>query len=341
MTILGDDKEVRLRDAAFRYLDTLGHTKLVSQQDLASFVFEGESIRLMAPQQGIWKPRQLQAALSMRTVYAADPARRPYEDEIGPDRFLRYKWRGENPKQFENRALRLAMQRGLPLIWFQGIGPGLYLPSYPVYLAAEEPEAHQFVVAFDVESLALRRDLLEREPELVRAYAERVVQQRLHQRVFRERVLLAYESRCAICNLQHRELLDAAHVITDAAGGQPTVTNGIAMCKIHHAAYDADIFGIAPDYRIGVRADVLEESDGPTLRYALQAIDQSVIQLPRQRRARPDPTLLDIRWCKFHAGPRQKLNSEVVELTRSANSYLPKRLAVATFCTDTDGGETG
>ena len=113
------------------------------------------------------------------------------------------------------------------------------------------------------------------------------MQVRLHQRVFRERVLLAYESRCAICNLQHRELLDAAHVLGDAAGGLPVVTNGIAMCKIHHAAYDADIFGISPEYRLGVRPDVLAETDGLTLRYALQAIDQNSLKLPRERAARP------------------------------------------------------
>ena len=35
------------------------------------------------------------------------------------------------------------------------------------------------------------------------------------------------------------------------------VTNGIAMCKIHHAAYDVDIFGISPTYKVGVRPDVM------------------------------------------------------------------------------------
>jgi putative restriction endonuclease len=71
------------------------------------------------------------------------------------------------------------------------------------------------------------------------------------------------------------------------------------MCKIHHAAYDADIFGIDPDYRVGVRPDVMEEIDGPTLRYTLQAIDGSKIQLPTSRAARPDPELLGVRWKQF------------------------------------------
>lgn len=71
------------------------------------------------------------------------------------------------------------------------------------------------------------------------------------------------------------------------------------MCKIHHAAYDANIFGIDPNYQVGVRRDVLEEADGPTLRYALQAIDQTSLHLPQQRRARPDRELLEIRWQQF------------------------------------------
>ena len=55
------------------------------------------------------------------------------------------------------------------------------------------------------------------------------------------------------------------------------------QCR-YHAAYDADIFGISPEYRLGVRPDLLAESDGPTLRYALQAIGQSSLKLPRSER---------------------------------------------------------
>lgn len=298
LVVWSDVQDERLRAAAFAFLDGFGPSAIVSQSDLAKFSFDGSPVRLMAVQQGIWKPRQLSAALSIRTVFSADPSRRPYEDEV-VDGFLQYKWRGENPNQFENRALREAMRRDLPLIWFQGFASAVYIPIYPVHLAAEEPDRQQFIVAFNHEAAQLRRDLLESDPELVRAYAERVVQVRLHQRLFRERVLLAYANTCAICELRHRELLDAAHAIADAAGGRPIVPNGISMCKLHHAAYDEDFFGISPDYRIGVRPDVMSETDGPTLRYSLQAINGGELHLPRQRSARPDPELLDVRWQTF------------------------------------------
>jgi len=291
----------RLRAAAFAYLNELAAKgyPLVRQDDLTPFRFEGSPLRLMATQQGIWKPRQLQAALSFRTVFASDPSQRPYDDEEGPDGFIRYKWRGTDPDHPDNRALRQAMTLALPLIWFQGVASGVYFPIYPVWLADEEPHAQQFVVSLSEEALRVRHDLLGEDPELVRSYAERVVKARLHQPLFRQRVLLAYQNQCSICRLRHTRLLDAAHVLADAEGGQPVVTNGIAMCKIHHAAYDADIFGINPRYQVGVRPDVMKELDGPTLRYTLQEIDGQRIQLPTRRAAHPNPELLEVRWQRF------------------------------------------
>jgi putative restriction endonuclease len=77
--VLSPEADQRLRNAAFDYLNKLAAagTSLVTQRDLAAFTFDGSPVRLMAPQQGIWKPAQLSAALSLRTVYAADPSQAP------------------------------------------------------------------------------------------------------------------------------------------------------------------------------------------------------------------------------------------------------------------------
>jgi putative restriction endonuclease len=244
----------------------------------------------------------LDAALSFRTVYAARPDQRPYADERGVDGYQRYSWRGTDPHHGENVALRRAMERRLPLIWFQGIAQGLYLPIFPVWLVGEEPKQRQFVVALDVEQL---HSWAQRGGEAViglrRAYAERVIRERLHQPVFRAQVLTAYENRCALCRLRHRELLDAAHIRNDAAGGEPVLTNGIAMCKIHHAAFDNLLMAVRPDYTIEVRRDILDEHDGPTLRHAVQALHGGRIELPRQRAARPSQDLLEERYALFRA----------------------------------------
>lgn len=175
----------------------------------------------------------------------------------------------------------------------------MYHPVYPVWLAGEEPATQQFVVAFDGDQVDLWYASEVIDLGGSRRYAERIAQQRLHQSLFRARVLHAYESRCSVCGLRHAELLDAAHIVGDAEGGEPLVTNGISMCKIHHAAFDHDIVGIRPDYRVEVRADVLVEIDGPTLRYAIQGLHGTRIQLPRQRAARPDADRLEERYEHF------------------------------------------
>jgi putative restriction endonuclease len=122
---------------------------------------------------------------------------------------------------------------------------------------------------------------------------------RLHQPIFRVQVLHAYETKCTICRLKHASLLDAAHIRSDSLGGQPVVTNGLAMCKIHHAAYDENIMSITPQYRVEVKPSVLLESDGPMLLHGIQEVDGWSIELPRRKAQHPDRQLLLERHTDF------------------------------------------
>ena len=123
---------------------------------------------------------------------------------------------------------------------------------------------------------------------------------RLHQVAFRERVLRAYAERCALCRLRHQELLDAAHITPDGdAEGEPVVSNGVALCKLHHAAFDRFFFAIRPDYVIEARPSVLAESDGPMLVVGLQQIHGQQMHLPRRTIDLPDRTRLERRSEQF------------------------------------------
>src|SRR5690606_8449384 len=126
-----------------------------------------------------------------------------------------------------------------------------------------------------------------------------LVQRRVGQARFRESVINAYSSQCTLCRLKHRELLDAAHIVSYAEGGTHLITNGLSMCKIHHAAYDANIIGVRPDYVAEVRADVLEEIDGPMLKHGLQELHGSTIHLPRSPSKRPLRESLERRYERF------------------------------------------
>ncbi len=79
----------------------------------------------------------------------------------------------------------------------------------------------------------------------------------------------------------------------------PTVDNGIALCKLHHAAFDSFILGINPDYVIEVREDVLKEKDGPMLQHGLKDLHKSKIILPTSQDLWPKKELIDIRYQKF------------------------------------------
>lgn len=294
-------RELAIRHAAFAWLDQqrAAGKETFTQEDTTGLSLAGETIRLMPTQQGIWKPGQLSAALSFRTVYRPEGSNRPYDDAVGVDGFYRYKMRGDDPNHFQNRALREAMLDRLPLIWWLGVQGGGYSALYPIYLISEEPSDLQFVVDIDA---VPQPDIVwpSVELELDPSYRQQLTKRRLHQRPFRAAVLRAYRTSCAVCSFRHSDLLDAAHIQEDGAGGRPVVTNGLTLCKMHHAAYDRRILGITPDYEVRVNAQVLEEVDGPMLRHGIQEFHgKHLMVLPEARSQRPDRLLLEARYQAF------------------------------------------
>ncbi|NYI67023.1 HNH endonuclease [Spelaeicoccus albus] len=304
MTFVGGrdgDWEDRAREAAFQWLDEHSDDEhpLFERADLASWTFEGKRIALIDRQRGIRKPAEFRAALSIMTTFTPPGQTPPYEDAAGDDGLLRYKYRGKDAAHPENRALRNAMAEHVPLIWFTAVEPGRYLAVRPVWIVDDNPRELEFSIAVDSAQYALARaGTLSDE----RSYAERLTQQRLHQPLFRARVLSVYHSECAICHLNHAGLLDAAHIIEDGKpNGLPVVPNGLSMCKIHHAAYDRNIIGVRPDAVVEVRTDILHEIDGPMLKYGIQQMHGARLTLPGTRAARPDPERLEARYEEFRS----------------------------------------
>ena len=113
-------------------------------------------------------------------------------------------------------------------------------------------------------------------------------------------MLPAYSSQCAICRLKEVRLLDAAHILTEAEAGEPTVSNGLSLCTIHHRAFDQDLVGISPDCDVRVAARLLEDEDGPMLDL-LKGAHGAPIHVPERRAWRPDRELLAHRFERFLA----------------------------------------
>jgi putative restriction endonuclease len=268
-----------MRMAAFTWLGDLRNVygDVVPFAELQKgFPFSSGRIRVMGPQ-GIFIPRGGSVPLSITTAPPKPGKDRPYDDQIGDDHLLRYKYRGSDISHRENVGLRRAMVENLPLIYFWGIAVGQYFPVWPAFVAADDPGSLTFTIGFDAEQVMGGHELLEAGSEARRAYItqERLV--RVHQAEF-----------------------DAAHILPDGhPRGEPIVPNGLALCKIHHAAFDRNILGIRPDLQVEVRSDILEEVDGPMLRYGLQACDKQQLLVPRRPGDKPRPEFLDERYQQF------------------------------------------
>jgi hypothetical protein len=80
-----------------------------------------------------------------------------------------------------------------------------------------------------------------------------------------------------------------AHIIVDKdeSFGQPVVPNGIPLSKIHHAAFDAHLIGIDPDYGVNVSDQLLDLHDGPLLETSLLEIQRLIgygLAIPMEQR---------------------------------------------------------
>lgn len=247
--------------------------------------------------QGIWKPRQLDACLSVVTSW--EHIYDDYFDE--PNGVWNYAYRDGDYNHWQNRSLRLAMEHGLEILYFQGISPGLYFVDFVVALGESSRSAVQLGVLpqsdtlpdFSFETVSEKLEI-----ELVK-YETVNLRKRLHQAEFRQRVMKAYRRQCAVCSLKAEPLLDAAHIIRHSERGKAEVPNGLSLCKIHHGAYDQNILGISPDYLIHINQDMLSQKDGPMLKHGFQERNQETILIPRKQPDRPDPEKLDQRFEEF------------------------------------------
>lgn len=294
------DREVRFRVFAWLTSQREETGEALSRAGLESFSLDGRRVPLVGPS-GIWKPAVCELPISITTTVGG-----PYEDTF--DRAagtLRYAYRGLDPEHRDNRGLRRAMVERVPVIYFHGIGRGSYVAAYPVFVVADDPRNLTFSLQVDdlyaaetetLSTLAIADDASE--PR--RAYVTATFRRRLHQVAFRERVIRAYAESCALCRLRHLELLDAAHITADSdPEGEPVVSNGVALCKLHHAAFDRFFFAIRPDYVIEVRPSIRLESDGPMLIVGLQQIHGQQIHLPSRTTDLPDPARLERRYELF------------------------------------------
>ena len=117
--------------------------------------------------------------------------------------------------------------------------------------------------------------------------------------MFRLALLKAYRERCSVSGFPDERLLDAAHIKPHSEGGEPLVSNGLLLSKMHHAAYDQNLIGIDPDYKVHVSEQLLAQKDGPFLQ-ALKDLNGGTLKnLPSRDIDKPDREALEERFTQF------------------------------------------
>lgn len=301
--------DARLRLAAAEYVQRVSVGGVLASEALhAGFIVNGTRVPLTNPQRGIFKPAGMQYLLSVKTVFPSKGRKVWYDDQrevhaqiARGEELIDYAFMGNDPEAAENLWLREAREAQVPIIYFLGVAPQRYMAIWPAYVA--EWSAGNLKARLAV-GAPLERNAFPHMPEAPeRRYGFALVRQRLHQARFREAVLSAYGNRCAITGLPEPRLLDAAHIIADQNEelGQPIVQNGLPLSKLHHAAFDANLIGIDPDFRVHVSQALLSMNDGPLFEQGIKLLAGRLIRLPSRAADYPDRDRLAARFEAFRA----------------------------------------
>jgi putative restriction endonuclease len=81
-------------------------------------------------------------------------------------------------------------------------------------------------------------------------------------RGFRQAVIDAYDYRCSICKMKIYSPdsssweVEGAHIVPHSCWGRDDIWNGLALCHLHHWAFDVGWFTLGDDYTINVSSKV-------------------------------------------------------------------------------------
>ena len=304
------DPDWAIRAKAFEVLEHLGlefNGRIPWDRINAGFEFQGENIKFASRALGIFKSRQMSAALSVKTVVPKAGRNIWYQDQEKVFDFdsglLPYDLAKGSLESGANAQLRLAHERKAPIIYFRGVESAVYDAVCPIWIERfDSVQRRVLLAAPDVvhSNLSSVNALASSQTEVREAsWAISQGKRRNHQAWFSSVVKSAYGYRCAFSGLPLRNLLVGAHIIPDAEAGPMAVTNGICMSTLHHSAYDSFLIGVDPDYRVHVARNVLEERDGPILE-SLKGLDrQKLLHLPVNEAERPSQTYLEQRFKQF------------------------------------------
>lgn len=115
---------------------------------------------------------------------------------------------------------------------------------------------------------------------------------RVRDAAFTQLVRDAYDEQCAICGSARESPdgnpeVEAAHIYPKRKDGSDDVRNGIALCKLHHWAFDSAWLSLTDDHEI-----LVQEVPDRNGYHEFKQLDGRQMRLPEQKGAQPHPTFL-------------------------------------------------
>ncbi len=112
---------------------------------------------------------------------------------------------------------------------------------------------------------------------------------------FRRKVLRAYNFKCAVCGFDLAMdtipiALEAAHIKWKQYNGPCEVPNGIALCSIHHKAFDRGAIALDSDFKINVSSMV---KGGELVERLIWDFQGKSIKLPREALYYPSAKMIE------------------------------------------------
>jgi hypothetical protein len=128
---------------------------------------------------------------------------------------------------------------------------------------------------------------------------------KLRNRAFQQVIREAYDFKCAVCGLKiysPNTLLwevEAAHIVPHSANGKDDIFNGLALCRLHHWAFDVGWFSLEDNYKILASRKINDLSADFGKMETYDFIRQlskknSIISLPKEYDLRPHSNA--IKW---------------------------------------------
>ncbi|MGA2092922.1 MAG: HNH endonuclease [Sedimentisphaerales bacterium] len=149
---------------------------------------------------------------------------------------------------------------------------------------------------------------VDKEKKIIKTTTESAIRTR----GFRQAIIDAYSYKCAICEMKINSPdslsweVEAAHIVPNSFLGRDDIWNGLALCHLHHWAFDVGWFTLQDDYTINVSSKVysLPSDYGKIGDYEfIRAISSKSIKILLPKKSELYPHQNAIRWHRqniFH-----------------------------------------